>query len=139
LELAKFALAQFRELATCEVKPSTQKTMNNIQLKKGLAKLKLEIALFVEGDFHVAYAPALDLVGQGKSNREAIESLLNVIRITLDWAKENDTIHKLLLQHGWTLKEKPSPVYQPPVFNSAQVKKNFSISRFETKKVSIAA
>ncbi len=113
--------------------------MNNIQFKKGLAKLKLEIAVFMEGDYHVAYTPALDLVGQGRNNAEAIDSLMKVIRITLDWAKEKDTIHKLLLLHGWTLKEKPSPVYQPPVFDAAQVKKNFSINQFETKKVSIAA
>lgn len=113
--------------------------MNSIQIKEGLAKVQLEVAVFIEGDYHVAYSPALDLVGQGKNNHEAIECLMKAVRITINWAKEHDTIHKLLLAHGWTLQEKPTPIYSPPAFKASDIRKNFSISEFETRKIPVYA
>ena len=113
--------------------------MNSIQFDKGLAKVQLEVAVFTEGNYQIAYSPALDLVGQGKDNHEAIESLMKTVRITLDWAQEKGTLHALLLEHGWTLREKPKPMYKPPAFNAAELRKNFSITRFETRKVPVFA
>ncbi len=111
--------------------------MEAIHFEEGLAKVQLEVAVFMEGDYHVAYSPALDLVGQGKNNHEAIDSLMKAVRITLDWAREKDTIHKLLLEHGWTLQEKPTAVYRPPVFNAAKIRKSFKIGQFKTKKIPV--
>lgn len=113
--------------------------MNKIHIIEGLAKAQLEIAVFKDGIYHIAYSPALDLAGQGANPTEAIDSLSKIVQITLDWATEKNALHALLLEHGWTLQEKPFPSYSPPIFNQEQVKKSLSINQFETQRIPIYA
>lgn len=113
--------------------------MNSLTISSGFTNVNLDVVSFPEGEYFVAYSPSLDLSGQGKDRHEAIESLMKIVRITIDWAKQEGSLHKLLLEKGWTLKEYPTPVYSPPRFNAAAIKKNFSIKQFETKKVPVYA
>lgn len=111
--------------------------MNSIQVSRNSYNVTLEIAVFQEGEFRVAYSPALDLAGQGKTDHEAIEDLRASVKITVDWARENGTLQQMLLQHGWTLTERPKLIYNPPKFDPVYLKKKLSIRQFDTKKLAV--
>lgn len=111
--------------------------MNSINISKNAANVNLDVVIFSEGEYRVAYSPALDLAGQGKSDHEAISGLLSTVEITIGWAKEKGTLHQLLLEHGWTLRERPVVVYSPPPFDRESIRKKLSIKQFDTKKVEV--
>lgn len=111
--------------------------MNSINLSRNAAKVSLDVVIFTEGDFRVAYSPALDLAGQGKTDHEAVSALLATVEITIDWAREHGTLHQLLLEHGWTLRERPVILYSPPKFNRESIRKKLSIKQFDTRKVEV--
>jgi hypothetical protein len=113
--------------------------MNSLTFSHGFTNVSLEIISFQEGEYFVAYSPAMDLTGQGKDKHEAIDSLVKIIRITINWASKEGTLQKYLLEKGWTLREHPKAVYSPPQFNAEEIKKHFNIKQFETKKVPVYA
>lgn len=106
---------------------------NIIESTPGFGKAKLEITVFKEEDQFIAYASALDVAAHGNSENEAIKNLAEVVSITLQWAKENNTFHELLLSNGWTLKEQPKPSYLPPAFNLQSVKSKFNITSIQRR------
>lgn len=85
------------------------KSSNTIIFGDGFANVKLEVAIFNEGDITIAFSPALDLSGQGDTPDEAIQDLRSVVDITIEWAMEHSTIHDLLFDLGWE-KEKSHAV-----------------------------
>ncbi|MEO5583589.1 MAG: hypothetical protein ABIR66_12925 [Saprospiraceae bacterium] len=78
--------------------------------------------MFKQDETFIAYAPWLEVVGQGGNKKEALDDLVQIVKITIDWDLENNTIHDLLLELGWTLKEKPKFSFRPPLFNKSSIK-----------------
>lgn len=95
-------------------------------------KLKLLVGILKEDEYFVAYCPAFDLSGYGYTEKEAKTSFEKNVEIFLEETVEKGTLEKVLLNLGWTLRKKPSVIFEPP---NIEVK---TIQRFaKSNKVSI--
>jgi predicted RNase H-like HicB family nuclease len=74
----------------------------------------IEVAVGKQGDFYVAYCPALELSSYGKDEDEARKNFETEIAIFLEETEERGTLEKILLKLGWCLKGLPEPRYVPP-------------------------
>ncbi|MFA5403627.1 MAG: hypothetical protein WC358_01715 [Ignavibacteria bacterium] len=83
-------------------------------LKTKEIKLKLLLGILKEGEYFVAYCPAFDLSGYGYSEKEAKSSFEKNVEIFLEETIEKGTLEKVLLNLGWTLRKKPSVLFEPP-------------------------
>jgi len=81
-----------------------------------LKKIDLELILFFtkEDKYIVAYCPALELTGYGKTQSEAKKSFEENIKIFFDETTAKGTLDQILLNLGWTIRKKPSAIYEPP-------------------------
>lgn len=85
-----------------------------------IKKIDLELILLFtkEDEYIVAYCPALELTGYGKTEREARKSFGENIKIFFEETTEKGTLDQILLNLGWTIRKKPSAIYQPPNFDN---------------------
>ncbi|MCZ8020208.1 MAG: hypothetical protein O9302_03255 [Cyclobacteriaceae bacterium] len=115
--------------------------MNNIKLNEGSkpSQIQLELVVFEEDGYQVAYSPALDLAGQGNTVEEAISALKETVEITLKYASANKTLHQMLLGLGWTLQEKPKHNYVPPKFLDIDLKKSLHVKKFSRQTIPVMA
>jgi len=77
-------------------------------------KLDLSVSFEKEGDYFVAYCPALELSSYGKSEASAKKSFDEALEIFIEETVRKGTLLKILLELGWTLRQKPSVLYKPP-------------------------
>lgn len=77
-------------------------------------EVSLEIALFQEDEIWVAYCPDLEISGYGDTEKEAKDSFDTMLDIFLKETHKKGTLEKCLLQLGWDLRQKPTPVYNRP-------------------------
>lgn len=61
----------------------------------------LNMAIFKEGRAFVAFAPALDLVAQGKTMAEARKNFEEIFDIYVEETLKKGTLEKDLLRCGW--------------------------------------
>ena len=73
----------------------------------------LNVAIFKEGKMYVAFAPALDLVAQGKSITEARKNFGEVFDIYFEETLHMGTLEKDLLRCGWQKRE--NTIYPPAI------------------------
>ena len=76
--------------------------------------VQLDVAIIKEGEFYIAYAPALELTAYGKSIKEAKNDFEEVLAIFFEEITSNDKLFDVLLELGWTLKKLPQPRFTPP-------------------------
>lgn len=76
--------------------------------------IHIPIVLFEEDGTQIAYCPALDVSGYGKSEREAVESFKTVLGEFLLYTVRKNTLHKVLQGLGWIIKKSKSKAMVPP-------------------------
>lgn len=75
----------------------------------------LNLAIFKEGRTYVAYAPALDLVAQGRSVKEVQKNFEDVFDIYFEETIKNGTLEKDLMRCGW---HKRAGNMEPPALST---------------------
>lgn len=90
-------------------------------------ELPLDLLFLQEGDYVIAFCPALELSAYGKNEKSAMIAFEDVVTIFMDETKEKGTLEKVLLHLGWRLQLKPVLEFLPP-----QLKKVEMITRFPT-------
>jgi len=93
----------------------------------------IEVALFKDGDYYIAYSPALDLSAYGNSEEDAKIDFEEQLDIFIKETSEKGTLEKVLLEQGWKLKLKPRPAYVPPRRKSSKLYKGLTpLGKIET-------
>jgi len=77
-------------------------------------KIEIVIILYKDGDYHIAYCPALELSSYGKTEEEAKEYFLDALKIFVSDTVKKGTLEKCLLKFGWSLQQRPEIKYEPP-------------------------
>jgi predicted RNase H-like HicB family nuclease len=100
------------------IKPSKLKQMKPSKqtIIKLPDKIKIEVSvhLLKEGNYFVAYCPALDLSSYGKTEAEARQAFNGAMKIFLEETEKRGTLEKELLNLGWALRKLPEICYEPP-------------------------
>lgn len=86
----------------------------NILKTKNRVFVDIEVILFKEGDFIIAYCPSLELSSYGESDEDAKAAFEDALNIFLEDTAKKGTLEKYLLNMGWGLRQKPKPMYIPP-------------------------
>ena len=73
--------------------------MDKINISNEKINSELAIFLFKEDDNYIAYSPALDLSGYGKTEEEARGSFNIVLKEYFDYAIIEETLYKDLIHH----------------------------------------
>ena len=73
--------------------------MDKINISNEKINSELAIFLFKEDDNFIAYSPALDLSGYGKTEEEARDSFNIVLKEYFDYAINEETLYKDLIHH----------------------------------------
>jgi len=68
-------------------------------------KLQITIEIWKKGNWHLAYAPELDFISQGRTPEEAKKNLFEVIKIQFEEMEEMGTLKDYLLECGFEIKE----------------------------------
>jgi hypothetical protein len=95
--------------------------MKNLQFQgnwkdgKASVDMNLPIMIFEEDGTQIAYIPVLDLVGYGKTEKEAFDSLQVAIGEYLLYSVRKNTLIKDLKAHGWTIRKKNKPYIAPEI------------------------
>ncbi|MCF8449253.1 MAG: hypothetical protein K9G49_05215 [Taibaiella sp.] len=96
-----------------------------------VAKIKLPkfvssvvtVMLYMQGDYIMAYCPALELSSYGRTEKEATASFNEALEIFLDYCAENGTLEQNLVACGWNLRQgyvQPDEVHVPLELLKAQ-------------------
>jgi predicted RNase H-like HicB family nuclease len=75
-------------------------------------KYKLPIMLMREGDYFVAYTPALDLSVQGRTKDQVRQRFGEVVQIFFEELERKGTTQEVLEDLGWI--RQPQQAWQPP-------------------------
>jgi hypothetical protein len=67
--------------------------------------VQLSILTFKEGDVYFMYSPELDIVGYGKTGKEASSSFDVVLNQFFTFTITNNTFHKEMKRLGWKLSD----------------------------------
>lgn len=78
------------------------------------------VILFLESEQYVAYCPALELSSYGRTQQDAVAAFQTALEIFLEEASLSNTLHKELLQLGWTY-DKSAAILQPPMLSQQQL------------------
>lgn len=104
--------------------------MNRINVSNDKISSELAIFLFKEDDNFIAYSPALDLSGYGKTEEEARSSFNVVLKEYFDYAINEGTLYEDLQNHGWNLRN--HKIETPKI--SMLVRQNDELSNILDKK-----
>lgn len=93
-----------------------------LEQKIKMEQIKLSVAVFLtkEGESYVAYCPALELSSYGDTIDDAKEGFEDALNIFVEETHKKGTLEKMLLHLGWTLRQKPIPIYDPPPLQSTK-------------------
>ncbi len=80
--------------------------MDKIKVSNEKINSELAIFLFKEEDSYIAYSPALDLSGYGKTEEEARSSFNIVLKEYFDYCISEGTLYQDLKGHGWNIKNR---------------------------------
>lgn len=93
------------------------KLFNSFERGGNTIKVTLQVVLYEEGDFSVAYCPALELSSYGKNNKTAKNEFETALTIFLEETMNRGTLEKELLSLGWVLQKVPEVKYEPPILD----------------------
>lgn len=77
--------------------------MDKIKVTSEGINSQLAVFIFKEDDNFIAYSPALDLSGYGKTEDEARESFNLVMKEYFDYGINEGTLYQDLKKHGWNI------------------------------------
>ena len=86
---------------------------NYIRVQKGNVEAVLDVFIYENDGFQVVYAPALDLMGYGKTEEDAKSSFDIVAEDFFEYTIVNNTLGEYLTKHGWVAR-KTSARFVPP-------------------------
>lgn len=75
---------------------------NYIKVTKGKVDAKLDVFIYENDGFKIAYAPALDLMGYGKTIEDAKASFEIVSEDFFETTIQRGTLKQYLEEHGWS-------------------------------------
>ena len=90
--------------------------VTNIALNKKTISSVVTVMLYQQGDYVMAFCPALDLSSYCKTESDAVASFKEALDIFLEYCIENDTLEQNLIACGWKLRHgylKPKEVTVP--------------------------
>jgi len=90
-------------------------------------QLQLAVMIVKEGEYYVAYCPALELSTHGESEQEAKEYFEDAVKEFLKDTMQMGTLERLLLKFGWNLK---SSEYIPP-----RIEEKIDFNQFSNYKI----
>ena len=93
------------------------KLFNSFKREGNTITVTLQMVLFEEGDYFVAYCPALELSSYGKNTKTAKREFENTLTIFIEETVKRGTLDKELLSLGWALQKVPEVKYEPPALN----------------------
>ena len=76
--------------------------MDRINVSKENISSQLAVFLFKEEDSYIAYSPALDLSGYGKTEEDARNSFNITLKEYFDYCVDKGTLYQDLVNHCWT-------------------------------------
>lgn len=79
-----------------------------------IIELRLNVLVFQEGDYYVAYCPSLNLSSYGDSIDDAKAGFDEVMEAYLEDSKANNSLQEDLLKNGWTLDIQNHKKVEPP-------------------------
>ena len=94
---------------------------NQILQSKMKLTINIEVVIVKEGNYFVAYCPALELSSYGDTEQNAIKSFQEEADIFLEETHKQGTFEKYLLRNGWRLIQIPNPIYEPPRLNTTEL------------------
>ena len=116
--------ARYNERATNRIVRSSSK--GNMETRKKQPSLQsgakrkiivnVTVTIFKEGDYLVAYCPALELSSYGRTVEAAKKAFSQAMDIFMEETEKRGTLERALLSLGWSLRLKPSCRYEPPFF-----------------------
>lgn len=77
-------------------------------------ELQLNVLVFQEGEYYVAFCPSLNLSTYGNSVGDAKDAFDDAMNIYLDYSNENGTLHQDLIKHGWQFGLENNKKVEPP-------------------------
>ncbi|MFW5702413.1 MAG: hypothetical protein ACOCXP_00400 [Candidatus Dojkabacteria bacterium] len=80
-----------------------------------IKQVNLPVITLKEGDYFVAYTPALDLSSYGKDLKEAQRHFTEAVAIYFEEIIENGSWYDELTSLGWTINEKKQEFLAPVV------------------------
>lgn len=87
---------------------------NRIFNNKDAILLQLDVVIKKEGDYYIAYCPALEITGYGKTVEDAQNSFDIEVEIFFEETQKNGSLERYLLRNGWRLQQSPKAYYEPP-------------------------
>lgn len=93
------------------------KNMKNYITTDGLdnvIELQLNVLLFQQEDFYVAYCPSLNLSSYGDTIDDAKAGFDEVMEAYLEECKENGSLYDDLVKNGWTFNIQNHKKVEPP-------------------------
>jgi hypothetical protein len=79
-----------------------------------IIELQLNVLVFQQGDYYVAFCPSLNLSSYGDSVDDAKVGFDEVMTSYLEDCKENNSLHEDLLKNGWTFNIQNHKKAEPP-------------------------
>lgn len=95
--------------------------LNSFKREGNTITVALQVMLYKEGDFSVAYCPALELSSYGDNNKTAQSEFKNALAIFIEETMKRGTLEKELLSLGWALQKIPKVIYDPPKLNMSEL------------------
>lgn len=89
---------------------------NYIKITKDGIDANLDVFIYENDGFQIAYAPALDLMGYGKTIEDAKASFEIVIEDFFECGIQRKTLNTYLKEHGWTNEAKKVEFKSPQVW-----------------------
>lgn len=89
---------------------------NNIETERldKVLELQLNVLVFQQGDYFVAYCPSVNLSSYGDTIDDAKVGFKEVMEAYLEDSKENGTLRDDLVKNGWTLNIQNHKKAEPP-------------------------
>ena len=78
-----------------------------------IVEMQVSLLVFKQGDYFVAYCPALELSSYGDSVEDAKAGFDDSMDIYLEYCEEHGTLEQDLIKHGWTIVRKPNKLAPP--------------------------
>jgi predicted RNase H-like HicB family nuclease len=93
--------------------------------------VNVDIVIVKDGDYFIAYCPALQVSSYSHNEKEARSGFDEALQIFVEETEKKGSFEKVLLKMGWSLRQVPAPSYVPPK------RKRSSLSKFKYGKPAI--
>jgi predicted RNase H-like HicB family nuclease len=94
-----------------------------IRRTKNATVVNVDVLLFREDKYFVAYCPALEVSSYGETEEEAKSAFDEALDIFIEETEKRGSFEKALLKLGWSLRQVPQPSYIPPRKKLAELSK----------------